>query len=232
MKAVILVGGLGKRLRKIISDRPKPMALINGQPFLELLLIYLRKKKINDIILCTGYKGHKVEEYFGEGVRFDLNITYSREQSPLGTGGAVRNALNHFKNERFLVLNGDSFCNFDTDLLLQAHEETSAKATMWLVAMNDCRRFGSVDIRGNGIVTSFREKSSALHSGLINAGVYLIERSIIENIPEDCAVSLETEVFPQLVENGLYAVAGDGPFLDIGTPESFTEAQSFFLTNR
>lgn len=228
MDTIILVGGKGTRLHSIVNDRPKPLAEVAGHPFLEWLLRALRAQGLRHIILATGYKGDMVEHYFGEGKRLGLNIVYSHETLPQGTAGAARKALSHVTNERMLIMNGDSFCHFDVRALTDAHQRMGARTTLWLVETNDCRRYGLVDVEPDGKVTAFREKSPALGAGLINAGVYLCEREVLATIPTGQMASLESDVFPALIGHGLYAMVGKGPFLDIGTPESYRSAGAFF----
>ena len=222
---MILVGGKGTRLQSTVYDRPKPMADVAGKPFLEWLLISLYEKGIRKVILCTGYMGEMVESYFGDGGKWDLQVRYSHETFPLGTGGAVRNALDLVQGGSFLVLNGDSYCRFDLNSMEKKHNYKSALATMWLVKMNDCSRYGSVVLDDNGMVQSFSEKSLVSGAGLINAGIYLLDSKLVETIAKDRKVSLEKDVFPHIVGTGLAGVVGDGVFVDIGTPESYASAE-------
>jgi len=228
--AIILAGGRGTRLREVVDDRPKPMADVAGRPFLEWLLLALRAKGIRRIILATGYKHEMISDYFGTGQAYGLELVYAPEPAPLGTGGAVRHALPHINTDRVVVLNGDSYCPFDLELLIQQHGQIEAAISLWLVQMEDCSRYGSVEKEDNGRVTAFREKTPELRNGFINAGVYLIEKYVIERIPIDQKISLETDIFPSLVGQKLYAVAGEGPFLDIGTPESYRQAATYLKT--
>lgn len=227
-EAIILVGGKGTRLKNVVTDRPKPMAEVAGRPFLERLLLALHSEGIRRVILCTGHMGEMVEAYFGDGGRWDMEMEYSRDPIPLGTAGAARHALSRIQGDRCLVLNGDSFCRFDISRLLATHLKRQAGATLWLVQMDDCRRYGTVILNENDAVSAFVEKESSSRAGLINAGIYLVEREIMAGIPEGRSVSWETEVFPQMIGKGLYAVEGTGPFLDIGTPESYAMAAEFF----
>lgn len=226
-EAMILVGGKGTRLRSAISDRPKPMAQVAGRPFVEWLLEMLREQGVQRVVLCTGHLADHVEAHFGDGARWDLELRYSRDPFPLGTGGAIRHALDQIEGDRFFVLNGDSYCRCDIQKLTDIHVHKLAKATLWLVKTDDCRRFGSVRVDDSGAVQSFAEKSSVSGCGLINAGVYLIERDAAEAIASDRSVSLETEFFPDLIGRGLFAVAGQDAFIDIGTPESYAGAGRF-----
>lgn len=228
-EAIILVGGRGTRLQSIVNDRPKPMAEVAGRPFLEWLLVALQVQGVRRVILCTGYRGEIVEKYFGDGKQWNLEIQYSQEPAPLGTAGAVRNALDLIEKKQFLVLNGDSYCRLDLKKLVNSHIKKKAAITMWLVNVDDSRRYGSVQIGTEGAVQAFQEKSSVQSSGLINAGIYLMEREIGEAIPVGQTYSLETDFFPRFVGRGLYAVVGEPPFIDIGTPESFAGAGKIIL---
>ncbi len=227
MDAMVLAGGKGTRLQTVVSDRPKPMAEVAGRPFVEWLLLALRAQGVRRAVLATGYKGEMVEAYFGDGARLGLEVAYAHETVPLGTGGAARHALEQVKTDHMLVLNGDSFCSFDVRHLVEAHHRARAAVTLWLVPMDDCRRYGAVDVADDGQVRSFHEKSAELGAGLINVGVYLFDRRTLEDIPTGRAVSLEHDTFPALIGHGLCATVGEGPFLDIGTPESYASAERF-----
>lgn len=231
MDAIILVGGKGTRLQSILSDRPKPMAEVAGRPFVEWLLLALAAQGVRRVILCTSYMSEVVEAYFRDGKQWDIEIIYSSDPIPLGTAGAVRHALDLVRSDPLLVMNGDSYCRLDISRLEEVHSTRSARATLWLVWMNDCRRYGLVEIGNNGAVQAFREKLPEGRSGLINAGVYLLEREIVESIPKGRTFSMETDLFPMLIGNGLYAMVGEGPFIDIGTPEAYTIAQQLFAWN-
>lgn len=228
LEALILAGGKGKRLRSVVQDRPKPMAEVDGLPFVERLLLALRAQGIRRVIFCAGYKSKMIENYFRGGERWDMQVTYSLEPIPLGTAGAVRNALSQVRSDRFLVMNGDSYCRMDFNLLEQVHTEHAASATLWLVRTENCSGYGSVEIGRDGTVQAFHEKPPQKHAGLINAGAYLLEREAAMTIPNGRAASLETEFFPQMIGHGLHAVIGDGPFLDIGSPEGYAAADAFF----
>ena len=136
----------------------------------------------------------------------------------------MRLALQHVQGSRVLVLNGDSYCRFDVKNLLQVHERTGAAATLWLTPIDACDRFGAVQLGPDSAITRFHEKQTGLGAGTISAGVYLLERSTVAAIPVDRPISIEHDVFPNLIGKGLYSVIGQGPFLDIGTPESYAAA--------
>jgi len=232
LEAVILAGGKGTRLRSVVSDRPKPMAEVAGKPFLEWLVLELRSQGIHQIILSTGYLGEVVETYFGRGDRWGVTIRYSREESALGTGGAARQALQMIEGDRFLLLNGDSFCRVDFPDFLQKHQQRGAKASLYVVPTEDCRRYGTVVLGDRGDILAFEEKSEKKGSGLVSAGVYLLEKQAVTTLPPGQKISIETEFFPHLIGQGLYGVIGNGPFLDIGTPESYATAETFLRSQK
>lgn len=225
--AVILAGGVGSRLRSVISDRPKVLAPIHDRPFLAYLLDVLQDAGVSEVVLCTGYMAGLVEETFGPTYG-RMNIRYSRELTPLGTGGALRAAMSQIKTDSVLVMNGDSFCEVDLQALASAHQARQAKATMLLTEVQDTQRFGQVRLDAGGRLLAFEEKGTHSGPGWINAGVYLLDRRLLETIPQNDAVSLEKEIFPGWIGRGLYGHPVRGRFLDIGTPQSFAEAEAFF----
>jgi len=221
-EAVILSGGLGLRLRPVLADRPKGLAMVGDRPFLEWLILALTLAGVRRIVLATGYLGEAIEHALGDGSRWEIELVYSHESQPAGTGGALRLAAGHTRGNPVLVLNGDSYCRFDLTRMLTLHGEKRAQATMWLQPNADASRYGTVELdAGTGEVTAFLEKGRP-GEGLISCGVYLVERSVIESIPEGRPVSLEQDVFPRLA--GLYGIVGSGTFLDIGTPEALAQA--------
>lgn len=228
VETMILAGGFGTRLHTVIQDLPKPMAPVAGRPFLEWLILSLSQQGIRKITICTGYLGHMIESHFHDGQEWGVEITYSSEKTALGTGGAVLNALDHMKGDTFLIMNGDSFCNYNIQQMIEKHSYYNASVTFWLEPMNDCSRYGSVIIDETGLVIDFKEKQRVQHSGLINAGVYIMDRKLISKFPQGKQISLESEVFPTLLKQNMYAVIGKGVFIDIGTPESYSVANKYF----
>jgi NDP-sugar pyrophosphorylase family protein len=220
-EAIILCGGLGTRLRSVVPDRPKALAEVAGRPFLEWLLRSLRAQGVGRVVLATGHRGSMIEATFGDGRHLDLVLSYSREAAPLGTGGALRRAAGRVCHYPVLVLNGDSYCRFDLARMSRTHMEQGARATIWLVEVAG-DRFGSVTVGERGEILDFKEKVAT--SGLISAGTYLLDEGVVGGIASGRSVSLEQEVFPALVGNGLYGVLGAGPFVDIGTPGSLAAA--------
>ena len=232
MEAMILAGGLGTRLRTVLGDTPKVMARVAGRPFVEWVLLELRRQGITRAILCTGHLGYVVENHFRHGEDLGMDIVYSREESPLGTGGAIKRGMECIRGDRFLVVNGDSFCRVDISQMEASHLNSRASATLWLAPSDNRGRFASVSIAEDGSVVAFREKSTEAGTGFVSVGVYLLERATAERIPPFQKVSIETDLFPSLVNSGLYAVVGNDGFLDIGTPEAFAGAEAFLEANR
>ena len=229
--AVVLVGGVGSRLRSVVSDRPKVLAPIHNRPFLAYLLDVLEDAEIAEVVLCTGYMAALVEEAFGPTYG-RMRVRYSREVTLLGTGGALRAAMPEIKTDSVLVMNGDSFCEVDLHAMFAAHHARQSDATILLTEVPDTQRFGRVRIDDCGRLLAFEEKGAHCGPGWINAGVYLLDRRLLETIPGNRAVSLEKEVFPGWIARGLYGHPVRGRFLDIGTPQSFADAQAFFSPAR
>jgi len=224
---VIFAGGLGTRLRAAVSDRPKVLAEVLGRPFLSYLLDQVAAAGVRRVVLSTGYLGEQVEAAFGGGFG-GMEVVCSKEDEPLGTGGALRYALPRLQSDPVVVMNGDSYFDADFGALWDAHVERGAEGSMALCEVPDVARFGQVVVDENEALVSFEEKGSGRGAGWINAGIYVLSRAIVESIPEGRAVSLEKEVLPAWIGRGLYGVKGRGKFIDIGTPESYAEAEAFF----
>ena len=226
---VIVAGGSGTRLRPVFADLPKVMAPVNGKPFLGYLLCQLRGFGARRVTLALGYLSKAVQEYVnsysGNGMRISAHV----EPEPRGTGGAVREVLPFVESKYALIMNGDAFTKADLCLLVGFHRSRQARISILATFLSNVGRFGLVETDEDGMVSAFREKpDSAGVGGYVNAGVYVFDRTAIEGIPADRPVSLETEVFPKLCGRGLYALKGDFPFIDIGTPESYAAAGNFF----
>lgn len=218
-KAVILAGGLGLRIREVVKDVPKPMAMVGGRPFLEYLIIQLRQWDIRDIVITTGYKGELIKDFFKSGEKWSVNILYSEEREPLGTGGAIKEACKAVQDDSFFVMNGDSYFDADFKLLLRFHREKGAKVTMGLVSVNDTARYGRVETDDDGKIKKFAEKGRG-GPGVINSGIYVIEREVFRRFPQE-RFSLESDVLPLFIDSGLYGIAGKGFFVDIGVPDDY-----------
>lgn len=228
VSAAILAGGLGTRLRAVVADRPKVLAPVAGKPYLAHLLAQLNRAGIRETTLLVGYAADQVQETFGLG--FDgMKLNYSVESEPLGTGGALRLALPFLREETVLLLNGDSYCDVDLPALATAHRTHSGFATLTLAEVADGSRFGRVQSNADCCIERFEEKGGSASPGWINAGVYLFDREWVSRIEPGRAVSLEREVLPAWIATGrVYGFPGSRRFLDIGTPESYAEAEAFF----
>jgi NDP-sugar pyrophosphorylase family protein len=239
----ILAGGLGTRLRSVVSDRPKVLATVRGKPFLAFLLDQLGQVGIRRVVLLTGYMGGQIEEAFGNRYG-SIQIDYSAENEPLGTAGALRLALPKLfptaasgqgeAADTVLMLNGDSYCAADLTGFRAFHERyfgsvESCGASLVLTHVQDTSRFGKVEVSPDDRVQRFLEKQEAGGAGWINAGIYLIPRHLVEQIPAGRTVSIEREMFPAWSHCGrLRGYRGQSEFLDIGTPESYRAAEEFF----
>ena len=221
MQAVLLAGGLGTRLRSVVSDRPKPMALIGEKPFMEYVVLELKKHGITEIIFAVGYKGSMVEEYFKDGSQLGIRVSYAYEETLLGTAGAIKNAGRLATDERFFVLNADTFYQIDYGRLVSMSEERDLDMALVLREVPDVSRYGQAVLE-DGWLTAFDEKTEEAKPGTINGGVYYLRRSLLDEIPEG-KVSLENEMIPRwLKENRrLGGFVHDGYFIDIGIPEAY-----------
>ena len=225
--ACVLAGGLGLRLRPAVADRPKPLAEVAGRPFLCRVLDQLAAAGVGRVVLCTGYGSSMVEERLGRRYA-GMELAHSVESEPLGTAGALRLALARVDAPRVLALNGDSYCEVDLAAFAADHHTSGARASMVVAELPDTRHCGRVAVDGEGWIRSYEEKGATAGRGLVNAGVYLLERAVLEAIPPGRAVSIERETFPSLVGAGLRAFRTTGRLLDIGTPESLAGAAAFF----
>jgi NDP-sugar pyrophosphorylase family protein len=228
---VILAGGEGTRLRPVLPDSAKSVAPVNGRPFIHRLLEQVAAAGVQRIILCTGYRGQDVEAAAGREHR-GIPILYSVEERPLGTGGALKQAHDRFGDGgTWMVMNGDSYCAIDLAELVADHLAARLYATMAVVEADDAGRFGSVVISHNRRVTSFFEKQqrSGGGPGWVNAGVYAFSEPFLAALPAGTPLSLEVQVLPQWLWQGLHAFKRRARFIDIGTPESYALAQQFFM---
>lgn len=223
----ILVGGLGKRLRSVVNDRPKVLAKVKSSPFLQKSLDQLNLAGFKNVVLCTGYLGSQIKEKFGNRYK-NLDLLYSQEQSPLGTGGALRLALPLLKSETILVMNGDSFCDINFKDFLNFHLDKKAVVSLIVLQVEETDRFGRVDLGLKDKVIGFEEKKRKSGTGFINAGIYLINKTFIAEIPEGKEKSIEKELFPSWIGKRFYGYKGSNNFIDIGTPESYARAEQFF----
>jgi len=223
MKVVILAGGRGKRLGALSQHRPKPMLLINGHPFLEYLLAWLKQYNFTDIIICSGYLSSLVEEYFGSGKNFGIKINYIAEKKPLGTAGALYKARNYI-NGNFVLMNGDSFINVNLKDMLDYHCRKKNKITMAVTKVNNIKRYGRVEVDNKGRIINFSEKTGK--GKFINAGVYICHRDLLKKLPRRFPSSLERDVFPYLAKDWIRAYKVHKFFIDIGTVSDYSRLKS------
>lgn len=225
LTCLILAGGLGTRLRAVLHDIPKPMAPVNGRPFLEYLLAQVRMAGLTDVILCVGHQAQVIENYFGDGREHAVQIRYSREPELLGTAGALSQARSLIRSEPFVVMNGDSYCSIDFDELIKQHKARRAVATVAATLVENQSRYGSMLLGPQDVIARFFEKSEG-GSGYVNGGIYMLSHEVLGLIPPGQKLSMEQDVFPSLVGRGLYAFKTRGVFIDIGLPRELERAQT------
>lgn len=225
-EAIILAGGKGTRLRSVVSDMPKPLAPINNIPFLTYIIRFLKRERIKHIVLSVGYKWEMIKEIYGNSFE-GIDISYAVEKTPLGTGGGIALALKETKQEDILILNGDSFIDFDLNDFYLFHKKENSRLSFVLKEMKDFERYGSVEVNGNKII-EFKEKKF-INQGLINTGAYIAKRNIFNglNLPE--RFSFEQDYLEKKVSEGyFYGYKTNGYFIDIGIPEDYNKAQIDF----
>ena len=223
----MLVGGLGTRLRSAYADGPKPLAPIEGKPFLSYLLKLLADAGLFRVVLCVGYRAQQIEEWLGDGRSLGLDIRYSHEDEPMGTAGALKLAYSRYaRGKRILAMNGDSILQLSLAAMHESHRKSGVVATIALAHVPDTSRYGSVAVNEMGLATSFREKNNEQAPGFINGGIYIFEPSAMELIPQGRPASLEREILPALLSRGLLAFKSEGYFIDIGVPQDLVRAQA------
>jgi len=227
MQAVILVGGEGTRLRPLTSTLPKPVVTLVDRPMMVYMLEWLRGHGIDDVIMSCGFKATKVREVLGDGSQLGISLRFVEEPDPRGTAGALKFA-EELLDGRFLMLNGDVLTDLDLSAQIAQHGQTGATGTLALVPVLDPSSYGLVKLGDDGTVAEFLEKPSAdtvLDTTLISAGAYVLERSVLDLIAPDKNVSIEREVWPALVDHGLYGFVDDAAYwIDVGTPERYLQA--------
>ncbi|HEX4363971.1 MAG TPA: NDP-sugar synthase [Solirubrobacteraceae bacterium] len=227
VQAVILVGGEGTRLRPLTSDVPKPVVALVDRPMMGYMLEWLRGHGIDDVIMSCGFKATKVRDVLGDGSHYGLRLRFVEEPDPRGTAGALKYA-EELLDERFLMLNGDVLTDLDLTAQIAQHEACGATGTLALVPVPDPTAYGLVRLRDDGAVEQFLEKpapGTVLDTNLISAGAYVLERRVLDMIAPDRKVSIEREVWPALVGDGLYGYVDEAAYwIDVGTPERYLQA--------
>jgi mannose-1-phosphate guanylyltransferase len=235
MQAIVLVGGEGTRLRPLTETVPKPALTLVDRPFLAYAVEWLASHGVDEVVLACGFLPDVLRAALGEEEHEGTALTYVVEPERRGTAGALRFAadeLGERLGERFLALNGDVLCDLDLGALLRVHSERGARATIALHPVTDSSAYGLVECDSDGAVLAFREKTGEPVPGEVNAGAYVLERSVLDLVPAGREVSIEREVFPRLVGEGLHALRLDGYWMDIGTPERYLQASWDILEGR
>ena len=230
--AVVLAGGRGTRLRNVCPDTPKPLVRVEGRPFLDWLLIYLRACGFRRVVISTGDRGEQFEPYQGSEYLPGLVLSTVRELLPLGTAGGFCHAVERAKLDQYLLaLNGDSLVLTPLQPILSNFLRDAAEAAIIAVRVEDAARYGSLDLDADGWVRGFREKQPG--AGLANAGIYLFREPVLRHFPRQRPLSFETDVFPHLIASGhaVRAYRCAAPFLDIGIPQALAEAPGFIATH-
>jgi D-glycero-alpha-D-manno-heptose 1-phosphate guanylyltransferase len=228
LDVIILSGGEGTRLRSVLPDIPKPLAPINGKPFLDFLLAYHNEWPfIKNVILAVGYKSEMIINRYKNCHEYNFDILFSQERQLLGTGGAIKKAVSLSDTECVLVVNGDTFVEIDIDDLLEFHIQNNAMITIVLKETDNAARYGIVRIDHDSHIIFFGEKEVDNFQGLINAGVYVINKKLFDNIEADKVLSFEKEILPGLIGSNIFGYITCGRFIDIGVPETYIMAQEY-----
>lgn len=226
-ECIVLAGGLGTRLRSVVADKPKCMAPVNDRPFLYYLLQYLIKQGITHVVLSLGYKSEQVIEWC-ELADLPLALSYAIEAEPLGTGGAILNAVSHLEENECFIVNGDTFFDVSLPAFYNFHQQAQSKLSLALKPMQEFERYGSVQLDTDARITAFLEKKYC-SEGLINGGVYLTSKQYLESLQLPTQFSFEKEVLEPEVKNGqLYGFVSDTYFIDIGIPADYEQVQTDF----
>lgn len=228
-EAIILAGGFGTRLQTVVSDVPKPMAPVNQAPFLNYIFQYLKHYGITHVVLSTGYLADKISDYY-KNEFLEIKISYTKEETPLGTGGGIRLAMEKCHTKNVLVLNGDSFFDVNLNQYYNQHCSFKSDCTLALRKVDNAARYGTIKLGDMGVIKSFREKDGIEKQGLINGGVYILSRELFLNKTKlNEAFSLEKDFFETRInELNIFGFEHQGYFIDIGIPDDYNKAQTDF----
>ena len=228
MDAVVLAGGMGTRLRSVIQDIPKPMAPVGDQPFLSFILDELQAQGVRRVVLSTGYKHEVVEQHYGNRYK-NLELIYSIEKTPLGTGGGIKKALEQVRTPHAVVLNGDTMFKADLQQMKKFHLQNEADMTIALKKMENCQRYGTVETKESRVVR-FREKSEELAAGAINGGIYMLKTDLLKQKPLPEKFSFEKDFMEAYFQDlRMLGFESNAYFIDIGIPEDYARAQQELL---
>ena len=231
--AILLVGGMGTRLMPLTSKTPKPMLQVAGVPFTEHQIRKAAQAGISEIVLATSYKAELFEPYFGDGAKFGIKIKYAVEESALGTGGGIRNAAALLDDcDQVVIFNGDVLSGHDLAAQIQSHINNRADITLYLTKVEDARAYGCVELLADNQVKSFLEKMENPVSNMINAGCYIFNRKVIDQIPANQVISVERDTFPSFLSSGVkvYGYLDNSYWLDIGNPQALVKASADLIT--
>jgi NDP-sugar pyrophosphorylase family protein len=231
MQAIILAGGLGSRLGILVKNTPKPFLKVNNNPFVLKIVERLIQQGIKKIIFCLNYKPKKIVNFFGDGSKWGIKISYIIEKKPMGTAGAIRGAYSKISESNVIVLNGDSFCYFDIPELLTQHKLNNADVTISVLRIDKPKRYGLILFKKNLKIKKFVEKPKNIKNKInyINSGVYIIKKKIIKKIDYSKPLSLEKDFLPNNLDMNLQVyILKNAKFIDIGTPKSLKKADFFF----
>ncbi len=228
---VILAGGLGKRLASVTGGGQKILAEIDGKPFISILIDYIASQGGRRFILCTGHGAKSVEDTL-RGAHPQLEIIFSVEQEPLGTGGAIKQGASYVKTDRFIAMNGDCFCVIDYNALIAFHKAQGAQASLGVTQLADAREYGTIEVDAQKNITAFKEKQPQLCPALINTGTYCLNRQVFDLVQTPQKFSIEYDFFPHLVGQGFCAFEVANQFIDIGTPDRYQWAKQHLASLR
>ena len=231
MQAIILAGGLGSRLGILVKNTPKPFLKVNNNPFVLKIVERLIQQGIKKIVFCLNYKPQKIVNFFGDGSKWGIKISYIIEKKPMGTAGAIRGAYSKISELNVIVLNGDSFCYFDVPELLTQHKLNNADVTISVLRTDKPERYGLILFKKNLKINKFIEKPKNTKNKIsyINSGVYIMRKKIIKKIDHSKPLSLEKDFFPKSLSLNIQAyILKNKNFIDIGTPKSLKKADFFF----
>jgi mannose-1-phosphate guanylyltransferase len=235
VQALILAGGKATRLRPLTSRLPKPVVPLVGQPFISYMLQWLCSHGVDDVVMSCGFLADGIRAVLGDGAQFGVRLRYVEEPEPLGTGGALKFAED-LLDERFFMLNGDVLTDIDLTAQLAQHELSGARATLALISVPDPSAYGLVRCHEDWTVEEFLEKpgpDQTIDGNLVNAGAYILERNVLAGMaPAGTVISIERDLFPTLVDHGLYGYEASGYWLDIGTPDRYLQASFDIMESR
>ncbi len=228
MEAIVLAGGFGTRLKTVVDSVPKSMAPVNGRPFLEYLLDFLEESGVRRVVLSVGYMHHVISDHFGDRYK-SLEVDYSTEEEPLGTGGGIRLAFWKIRGERAFALNGDSIFRIGLTEMMDFHLQKKAGITIALRRVPDTSRYGNVRMNNRKMITDFAEKSGVGKTGFINGGIYIMEKMFLMEPEYRGRFSIEKDCFERIAgKSPIFGFQATGFFLDIGVPEDYHKAQHEF----